>query len=199
MAFATLPYPSMDFVPLDILTADELDQIVANINAVNNGSVSASQLANNAVTTAKIADSAVTTAKLASGAVTQAKVDWSSFDPIPSKLLDPTNTSVTTTPTNVTSVDISNIPTGKEFILMAQGYFRSATNNAEIAIRLMYNNTASNNYWFKQAGTQANTAILGIHKFTKVASVNTAYIQFWTGTSTFTISDGRIYAVALIS
>lgn len=27
----TLPYPSMDFTPLDILTANELDQMVANI------------------------------------------------------------------------------------------------------------------------------------------------------------------------
>ena len=36
MALVTLPYPSMDFVPLDILTADELDHLVANIEAINN-------------------------------------------------------------------------------------------------------------------------------------------------------------------
>ena len=30
-----LPYPNMDFVPLDILTATELDQLVANIEAIN--------------------------------------------------------------------------------------------------------------------------------------------------------------------
>lgn len=35
MAITTLPYPNMDFVPLDILTATELDQIVANIEAMN--------------------------------------------------------------------------------------------------------------------------------------------------------------------
>lgn len=35
MALCVLPYPNMDFVPLDVLTADELDQIVANINAIN--------------------------------------------------------------------------------------------------------------------------------------------------------------------
>lgn len=57
MALATLPYPSMDFVPLDVLTADELDQIVANINAINN---------NSSVPTASIADGAVTVQKLAS-------------------------------------------------------------------------------------------------------------------------------------
>lgn len=35
MALAVLPYPSIDFVPLDVLTADELDQIIANQNAIN--------------------------------------------------------------------------------------------------------------------------------------------------------------------
>lgn len=30
-----LPYPGMDFVPLDILRADELDQMVANIEYLN--------------------------------------------------------------------------------------------------------------------------------------------------------------------
>lgn len=31
---ANLPYPGMDFTPLDVLTADELDQMVSNIEAV---------------------------------------------------------------------------------------------------------------------------------------------------------------------
>ena len=32
----TLPYPDMDFVPLDILTAAEQDQLVANIEYIAN-------------------------------------------------------------------------------------------------------------------------------------------------------------------
>ena len=36
MPLVTLPYPNMDFTPLDILTANELDQLVANIEAINN-------------------------------------------------------------------------------------------------------------------------------------------------------------------
>lgn len=64
MALTTLPYPNMDFVPLDILTADELDQIVANIEAINNATIGASSIANNAITTPKIADGAITTKKL---------------------------------------------------------------------------------------------------------------------------------------
>jgi len=39
MAIAVLPYPNMDFVPLDVLTADELDQLVANINAINSATI----------------------------------------------------------------------------------------------------------------------------------------------------------------
>jgi hypothetical protein len=59
----------MDFVPLDILTADELDQIVANIDAINNATIGASSIANNAITTPKIADGAITTEKLDADAV----------------------------------------------------------------------------------------------------------------------------------
>lgn len=63
----TLPYPSMDFVPLDILTASELDQMVANIEYIASGSVfplSATNIASNAITTPKIADNAVTSSKI---------------------------------------------------------------------------------------------------------------------------------------
>lgn len=69
MAIAVLPYPSMDFTPLDVLTADELDQLVANINAVNNGTVP----------TANIADGGITTAKLANNAVATGKIDWTTI------------------------------------------------------------------------------------------------------------------------
>lgn len=64
MALTTLPYPNMDFVPLDILTADELDQIVANIEAINSASIGTSAIANNAITAPKIANGAITTEKL---------------------------------------------------------------------------------------------------------------------------------------
>lgn len=36
MISITLPYPSMDFVPLDVLKADDLDKVVSNINAIVN-------------------------------------------------------------------------------------------------------------------------------------------------------------------
>ena len=69
MALTTLPYPSLDFVPLDILTAEEMNQIVANYTAINNATIGTSQLAN----------SSITTSKLANKAVTSDKVDWTTL------------------------------------------------------------------------------------------------------------------------
>lgn len=74
MALVTLPYPNMDFIPLDILTASELDQLVANIDAINNATIQTANIANNAITTAKIADGALSTAKYADGSISTAKV-----------------------------------------------------------------------------------------------------------------------------
>ena len=74
MALTTLPYPSLDFVPLDILTAEEMNQIVANYTAINNSTIGTNQLANNSITTKKLANKAVTSDK----------VDWTTFKfPIP--------------------------------------------------------------------------------------------------------------------
>lgn len=54
MALVTLPYPSMDFTPLDTLTADELDQIVANYEAINNATIQTANIANDAITGDKL-------------------------------------------------------------------------------------------------------------------------------------------------
>lgn len=91
MALAVLPYPSMDFVPLDVLTADELDQIVANIDAVNNATVD----------TGNIANGAITGAKIASATITGDKIDWTTIQTI-----------VAPKPTSGTSLSIS-VPAGK--------------------------------------------------------------------------------------
>ena len=75
MAIVTLPYPNMDFVPLDVLTADELDQIVANIDAINNASI--------------------TTDSIADGAVTSDKIDWTTIAPYWKTVATSTSSSVT--------------------------------------------------------------------------------------------------------
>lgn len=61
----TLPYPDMVFVPLDILTAQELNEIVSNVEYISDQfPIAAANLASNAVTTAKISDEAVTADKI---------------------------------------------------------------------------------------------------------------------------------------
>lgn len=56
----TLPYPNLSFVPLDVLTAEEMNQIVANYTAIAN----AFPLA---------------TTNIADGSVTSDKVDWTTI------------------------------------------------------------------------------------------------------------------------
>lgn len=55
-----LPHPSMAFTPFDVLTADEMNDLVDNIEALADGS----GLNNLAITTAKIGAAAVTIAKI---------------------------------------------------------------------------------------------------------------------------------------
>lgn len=67
----TLPYPDMVFVPLDILTAQELNEIVSNVEYISDQfPIAAANLASNAVTTAKISDEAVTADKIDFGTFT---------------------------------------------------------------------------------------------------------------------------------
>ena len=95
MALATLPYPSMDFTPLDVLTADELDQIVANIDAVNNATVGTTSIATGAITTAKVADGNITTVKVADDAITNAKIDFSTITSSDLSNIAPTSATAT--------------------------------------------------------------------------------------------------------
>lgn len=74
----TLPYPSLVFVPLDKLTAEEMNQIVANYEAIANAfPVNSANIETGAVTSTELASSAVTSSKIASGAVTRSKIQWS--------------------------------------------------------------------------------------------------------------------------
>ena len=57
----TLPYPSMNFVPLDVLTAAEQNQLVANIEYIAN-------------------QFPITNANIASSTVKSSNIDWTSMD-----------------------------------------------------------------------------------------------------------------------
>ena len=58
MSLTTLPNPNMDFTPLNVLTADELDDMVENIEAINNATIQTASIANGAITKAKLAQDA---------------------------------------------------------------------------------------------------------------------------------------------
>lgn len=78
MASLTLPHPSITFVPLDVLTAEELNEIVDNVNSLAGAfPISGDNIAAGAVGATQLASSAVTSAKIASSAVTSSKIDWS--------------------------------------------------------------------------------------------------------------------------
>lgn len=68
----TLPYPDMVFVPLDILTAEEQNQLVGNIEFLaNQFPLAASNIANGAIGSDQ----------LAAGAVKSNNVDWATTFP----------------------------------------------------------------------------------------------------------------------
>lgn len=66
----TLPYPDMVFVPLDILTAEELNQVVDNIESIANQFP---------VQSANIASGAITNTQLATNAVQSSNIDWTTL------------------------------------------------------------------------------------------------------------------------
>lgn len=55
MPITTLPNPGMDFTPLTPLTAEEMDDIVENIEAINNATIQTGSIANGAVNKSKLA------------------------------------------------------------------------------------------------------------------------------------------------
>jgi len=54
MPITTLPNPGMDFTPLTPLTAEEMDNIVENIEAINNATIQTGSIADGAITKAKL-------------------------------------------------------------------------------------------------------------------------------------------------
>lgn len=181
MAFATLPYPSMDFTPLDVLTADELDQLVANINAVNNGTVS----------TATVADGAITTAKVADKAITEAKIDRTS-------LLAPimngqsiANTNTTTSWTDKTSIDISSLPVGTHFVAFATAWARCTTAPSTFSIRPHYDSNYGYVAWSGADDVEGLHTGTSFGVFTKASGKNTVYANI-TWLDVYHVDDGHI-------
>ena len=54
MSITNLPNPGMDFTPLAPLTAEQMDDIVENIEAINNATIQTGSIADGAITKAKL-------------------------------------------------------------------------------------------------------------------------------------------------
>lgn len=77
----SLPYPSLTFVPLDILTAEEMNQIVANYEFISNQfPIGTGNINNGAITSDKLGAGAVTAGKIGTSAVKNENIDWTSMD-----------------------------------------------------------------------------------------------------------------------
>lgn len=114
----TLPYPDMEFVPLDILTAQEQNQLVTNIEYLAGVfPLASSEIADNAVTTGKINNGAVTESKIADGAVTSNKIDWDSLE---SSYIVDSNFSIDTV--GVTKCQYTVQATGKYLVITDASY-----------------------------------------------------------------------------
>lgn len=155
MALVTLPYPNMDFVPLDVLTANELDQLVANIEAINNAQITSAQLSNNSVTSAKIADSAVSADK----------IDWASLNAKYSEI--ETQIEVGTGVTTMNSLALTagtwlligtanfnhaNTDTGDCYV-----GFQNLDTSGAIGRRYYFNERADGTYWSNETCSMATT------------------------------------------
>lgn len=155
MALVTLPYPNMDFVPLDVLTANELDQIVANIEAVNNAQITSAQLSNGSVSTVKIADSAVSADK----------IDWASLGS--KSTSGSTQVAITTSATTVLSLSLdagtwfligtsdfnhANTDTGDCFV-----GFDNTSDSTQVGQRFYFNEKADGTYWSACSATATVT------------------------------------------
>lgn len=77
MSLVVLPYPNLDFVPLDVLKADDLDKIVANINAINGYTPPASPIVAQGTTSLTVASEATTTANIT--IATQSDINYRIF------------------------------------------------------------------------------------------------------------------------
>lgn len=81
MPITTLPNPGMDFTPLTPLTAEEMDDIVENIEAINNATIQTGSIADGAVTKAKLSADALSASSYSTSEV-QTGATWIDGKPI---------------------------------------------------------------------------------------------------------------------
>lgn len=178
----SLPY-NLVFVPLDVLTAEELNNLMADINYIGNqfpitssnigsGAVGSTQLASSAVTSAKIGSSAVTSAKLASGSVTADAVSYSSVLQ-PAMATGSPSTSLTTSFANIGQVGL-NFPSGAIVFAIASLNCTGSSTETAVSVRLSHGTTYSK--VFSQTNAWGKHVTL-CWAFTKTAGYTYLYLQ----------------------
>ena len=173
----TIPYPDMDFVPLDILTANELDQMVANIEYIANSfPIGSTEIADGAITSTKIGNGAVETGVIENRAVTSDKIDFTTFP----YAVDTYSTTASGALSR--SINISAIPTGVRFAVISSGYV-NLNNGGASATRISYNGSNSNLVWCDNS-TSARAAfpVTMAWTFVKVSGVDTITLSSTTQT-----------------
>lgn len=122
----SLPY-NIVFVPLDVLTAEELNNLMSDINYISNQfPLSATNIGSGAIGATQLASSAVTAAKFSYGDVLRAKYASSSS----------TMTLATSLQTLMT-VDISAFPTGSEILALGVATFNGSSSEAGVNLKFV--------------------------------------------------------------
>lgn len=165
----TPPNSPIVFTPLDVLTAEELNQLQENIN--NNIGQLSDSLPIFPLTANNIASNAITSTKIASGAVGANKLDWSAFGF--SSTTSNTKVDINTSYKNVVQLDVSHLPSGAVFEATGVANFSGADPIETIYLRIAYGTNNSipvtqTNSWSRSASVTAS--------FTK-GSQNTITLQ----------------------
>lgn len=161
MATVSLPYPNLVFAPLDKLTAEEMNQIVANYTAIANAfPLNADQ----------IATGAITSAKLANGSVGMDAINWSAF---PMKItFDNVGFALSTNWQVVTSINVSDFPTGSHMLVFGQSQFSNDGEETGVDMQLAYGGFTSNVYNDVFKWSTSNTVSWIFEKTATVSTIN---------------------------
>lgn len=163
MALA-LPYPDITFVPLDVLTAEELNQIQTNITALSDVFP---------VNTSNIANSAITAQKIAPSAVGASQLNW--MDVFPTFLSRTSSTtSITQSYKDLLYIDVSSLPIGAKFYVSGHVRYEMDGQSSVVTTQLKYGSEASYAY-ANEASWSASSSSDWI--YTRSASATRVYLQ----------------------
>ena len=140
----------------------------------------------------------VTTAMIADEAVTDEKIDWSTIPTVPYNWMSLAGVSLPSGWANWVPIDVTNIPTGRKFVILFSFWWRGPAGiaNGWVSCRSGYNGTYGGYAYSSQPGTEVLNGTSGLASYTKVAGVNTVYLQL-IASNTTALSDGQVQGTAI--